>query len=121
MRSAPIVRESASPFSSAVLIQDLNMDPEIRRGSVAFIHDVPGFRCDGLYATERDGRFAGVYRAQSIAGGGVRMWMDNFPTDQDVSVETFKRINARLVVGVARPYTAEFEAFLRDRFVGAGP
>ncbi len=116
-RAVTMAVDSASPFSSAVLIRDKNMDPEIRIGSVAFLADAPGFVVDGLYAIEHDGQFAGVYRAQSI-GGGLRMWLDNFPSRHDLSREAFKAINARPVVGVARPYTSEFEVFLRDRFLG---
>ncbi len=121
MCSAPIVRGASSPFGSAVLIQDGNMSPEIRIGSVAFLADATGFAYDALYAIEHDGQYAGVYRAQSIGGGVVRMYLDNSPCRDDLSREAFKAINARLVVGVARPYAPEFEAFLRERFMGDRP
>ncbi len=104
-----------------MLISDRNMEPELCHGSVAFLADTTGFAYDALYAIERDGRYAGVYRAQSIGGGQVRMWLDKSPCRTNLSREAFKRINARLVVGVAQPYTSEFRDFLRDSFVGAGP
>ncbi len=121
MRSAVAMPRASSPFSSAVLIRDGNMEPELCHGSVAFLADTTGFAYDALYAIEHDGQYAGIYRAQSIGGGQVRMWLDKSPCRTDLSREDFRAINARLVVGVAQPYTPEFRDFLRDRFMGDQP
>lgn len=118
MTRAVTAPREAPPFGSAVLIQDMNMNPEIRWGSVVFLGDEPGYSRPALYGIEVDGRFGGLYRAE-YRDGGVRMWLDSTRTVQVVSPEVFKRINARLVLGVARPYSPDFAAFLRERFLGA--
>ncbi len=107
----------AAPFASTVLISDRNMELEVRLDSVAFLGE-PGFHWDGLYGVyHANGWFGGIYRVQSTFDhGGIRMWHDNSPYDETLSGADRSRLDIRPVVGVVKPYSSEFGAFLRDRF-----
>ncbi len=111
---------AAAPFTAAVRIEHRWMSPEIPKGSVAFLAP-PGFDREGIYslACPHDGRHHGDVRRACLARGGYLLKMDAGPPGgQVLTVAELRSIAPCRVVGLAVPYNAEFEEFLRARFAG---
>ncbi len=109
----------ATPFAAAVRIDHGWMSPAIPKGSVAFLAP-PGFAREGIYSFAHDGRHHGDVRRVCLARGGYLLKMDAGPPGgQVLTVAELRRIAPCRVVGLAAPYNAEFEEFLRARFLGA--
>ena len=119
--SAEAGRRVDAPFTAAVRIDHGWMSPAIPKGSVAFLAP-PGFAREGIYSLvcPHDGRHHGDIRRACLARGGYLLKMDAGPPGgQVLTVAELRSIVPCRVVGLAVPYNAEFEEFLRSRFLGA--
>ena len=100
-----------------VFIDHNHMAPDIRRDSVAFLHE-PGYRGEGIYSFGNAGLHPmDLRRVTSRGGPEYLLSMDNWPGEPTrMSREDLKRCEPCMVAGVANPLTGEFIDFLRFRF-----
>ena len=105
---------------AAVRIRTSILEPEIRRGAVAFLGE-PGYRWEGLYSFAHDGRHAGDIRRVMWQGSHFLVRFDRRPDRRpdrgdQISRDELIGLAPRRVVGVANPYDPEFFDFLAERF-----
>lgn len=108
--------ERADRPYEALFINHRNMEPEVPRGSIAFI-EPPGFSGDGIYSIPfADGKHYGDIRRIFFRGDGYGMKMDNWPDHglDVLSKSDLERVAPRRVAGIARPFTNDFAEFLRQ-------
>ena len=107
-----------APTFGTVLAHDNSMAPQIPVDSVVFLGREGEWHGDAVYCFGISGEPCGIYRAQArFNTGDVRTFKDNAPVEQIVKRAELPRTQFWPVVGVARPYTPEFAAYLRARFL----
>ena len=123
MNKLPIIKPDQPAFSDAVLIDNRNMEPTIRLGSIVFIEPPGGHFYDGICAFDNGYSEEPSIRRVQFMGNTVSLGLDGWPAHsrwQECDREAFMACSPRMVAGVALPYTTEFRDFLRSRFLQEG-
>lgn len=109
------------PFVAALFVTTDNMAPTIRNGALVFLGPRGTYVGDGLYCfpNPRTDEPMQVYRSTCWPGKNeAHIKMDNWPKGgRDLSFTRWREYNPWPVAGVAVAHTADFQDFLRERFM----
>ena len=115
-----VTDSKTTPFVAALFVTTDNMAPPITRGALVFLGPRGTYVGDGLYCfpDPRTDEPMQVYRSQCWPRlNQAHIKMDNWPKGRDLTFTRWQEFNPWPVAGVAVAHTADFQDFLRERFM----